>query len=435
MAGSSPPESTYGPIETTSVARCSTIALVEALEAGGEQRQRAPRRRAPRRAPGRAGAPAGRARSPAASRRVAVDGLERRVDDVDAQHHPGAAAVGLVVDLAARERREVAVVERRRSSSEPSTAASGRCSVSQAKACGSRVKTSICMAVVEISLRAANPGATTIRPSSRSTARTQSSTSGSAMPPIELEHVVRHARRHVLARGRARGRPPRPTVEADELEDVERVVVPGGRKLARRAARARRRASTARSSRIDEPRRRRASTRPRSPARARRRRVAPTAKRSGVVARALDDERARRARAAGRPARPRPSVARASARQRSRAARARRPAPPLARTSVRSARAIAALPADHLADVVLGDVEPQDDGAVALRPLDAHLVRAGRRAFAREVGEQLLHVSALGCPAVFIRRFTGSLGCAPFAIQSWILSSSSSIVDGSVCGL
>ena len=41
----------------------------------------------------------------------AVHGLEGRVDDVDAQHHARTAAVGLVVDLPARERREVAVVE------------------------------------------------------------------------------------------------------------------------------------------------------------------------------------------------------------------------------------------------------------------------------------------------------------------------------------
>ena len=33
--------------------------------------------------------------------RAAVDGVERSGDDVHAQHHPRAAAVGLVVDLAA----------------------------------------------------------------------------------------------------------------------------------------------------------------------------------------------------------------------------------------------------------------------------------------------------------------------------------------------
>ena len=64
IAGSSPPERTYGPIETASVARCSTIALVEALEPGREERQRAPLRRAPRPAPDRAGGPAASARPP-----------------------------------------------------------------------------------------------------------------------------------------------------------------------------------------------------------------------------------------------------------------------------------------------------------------------------------------------------------------------------------
>ncbi len=42
---------------------------------------------------------------------IAVGGLERRVDDVDAQHHPGTAAVGRVVHLTAAERGRVAVVE------------------------------------------------------------------------------------------------------------------------------------------------------------------------------------------------------------------------------------------------------------------------------------------------------------------------------------
>ncbi len=41
----------------------------------------------------------------------AVRAIERRRDDVDAQHHPRAAAVRLVVHLAGAERRRVAVVE------------------------------------------------------------------------------------------------------------------------------------------------------------------------------------------------------------------------------------------------------------------------------------------------------------------------------------
>ena len=42
---------------------------------------------------------------------AAVDGVKSRRDHVDAQHHSGAAAVGLVVDLARPERRVVAVAE------------------------------------------------------------------------------------------------------------------------------------------------------------------------------------------------------------------------------------------------------------------------------------------------------------------------------------
>ena len=42
---------------------------------------------------------------------AAVHGLERSRDDVHAQHHPRAAAVGIVVDLAGAKRRRVAVAE------------------------------------------------------------------------------------------------------------------------------------------------------------------------------------------------------------------------------------------------------------------------------------------------------------------------------------
>ena len=44
-------------------------------------------------------------------RHAAVDRVERGRDDVDSQHHPGAAAVRLVVDLRGTERRAVAVGE------------------------------------------------------------------------------------------------------------------------------------------------------------------------------------------------------------------------------------------------------------------------------------------------------------------------------------
>jgi len=52
-----------------------------------------------------------RERDDATRRLVAVDRLERRVDDVHAEHHPGAAAVGVVVHLPGPQRREVAVAE------------------------------------------------------------------------------------------------------------------------------------------------------------------------------------------------------------------------------------------------------------------------------------------------------------------------------------
>ena len=120
-------------------------ALVEALEAGREQRQRrlgrellderlvelAALRREARRRAGRGSA--------------AVDGLERGRDDVHAQHHPRAAAVRLVVDLPGAQRRVVAVVEEPQLELVAEHGRDGRCSVIHAKACGTRVKTSICM--------------------------------------------------------------------------------------------------------------------------------------------------------------------------------------------------------------------------------------------------------------------------------------------------
>jgi hypothetical protein len=48
---------------------------------------------------------------PGAGRCVAVRRAQRRVDDVDAKHHPGSAAVGSVIHLAARQRRGLAIVK------------------------------------------------------------------------------------------------------------------------------------------------------------------------------------------------------------------------------------------------------------------------------------------------------------------------------------
>ena len=75
---------------------------------------------------------------------LAVAGAQRRLDDVDPQHHPGAAAERRVVDLAGRERRVGAVVEAGRAS-EPSAIAlaTWRWPRNQSNHCGKSVKTSI----------------------------------------------------------------------------------------------------------------------------------------------------------------------------------------------------------------------------------------------------------------------------------------------------
>jgi hypothetical protein len=89
----------------------------------------------------------------------------------------------------------------------------------------------------------------------------------------------------------------------------------------------------------------------------------------------------------------------------------------------------AALPSDHLAAVILGDGQLEDDRLVVLLELvdlDAvGLVDQGPR----EELEQLLQALI---PFAFISFLTVSLGCAPCRIQPRIFSSSSSIVEGSV---
>ena len=91
-------------------------ALVEPLVAAAQEGERLLRRRARRRAHRRTAARRPRTRS--TRRRVAdvagvaaVARLERRLDDVHADHHAGAAAVGRVVHLAAGQRRRVAVAD------------------------------------------------------------------------------------------------------------------------------------------------------------------------------------------------------------------------------------------------------------------------------------------------------------------------------------
>src|SRR3954469_5131868 len=93
-----------------------------------------------------------------------------------------------------------------------------------------------------------------------------------------------------------------------------------------------------------------------------------------------------------------------------------------------------ALAADHLADVALGDVQAQDERAVvAVGLLDAHRVRLVHEP-AGELLEQLLH-DYLSMPLIFKSRATVSDGCAPFCSHAFTFSSSSSMRDGSDCGL
>ena len=55
--------------------------------------------------------PLGRERDHAVRRYPSVHGVERGCDDVDAQHHPRPAPVGVVVHLPRRQRGRVAIVE------------------------------------------------------------------------------------------------------------------------------------------------------------------------------------------------------------------------------------------------------------------------------------------------------------------------------------
>ena len=92
----------------------------------------------------------------------------------------------------------------------------------------------------------------------------------------------------------------------------------------------------------------------------------------------------------------------------------------------------AALAADHLAAVVLGDAQLEDDRVVVLLELvNLDLVRLVDQGPGEEL-EQLLQALI---PLAFISCLTVSLGWAPCSSQPRSFSSSSSIVEGSVCGL
>jgi hypothetical protein len=87
------------------------------------------------------------------------------------------------------------------------------------------------------------------------------------------------------------------------------------------------------------------------------------------------------------------------------------------------------VPADHLAPVVLGDRELEDDRLIVfleLVNLDAI------RLVDQRSGEELEQLLQAVIPFAFISLLTVPLGCAPFWIQSRSFSSSSSIVEGSV---
>ena len=151
--------------------------VVEALEPGREERERLLGGELLDDAPASAAVPAASARRPGA-RGAAVRGVERRRDDVDAQHHPGAAAVRLVVDLAGAERRRVAVVEEAQLELAAEHARERLLLGEPGEGVGNEGEDVELQGITG----SAKPGATTIRPPSRSTDRTQASTSGRDMP-------------------------------------------------------------------------------------------------------------------------------------------------------------------------------------------------------------------------------------------------------------
>jgi hypothetical protein len=84
---------------------------------------------------------------------------------------------------------------------------------------------------------------------------------------------------------------------------------------------------------------------------------------------------------------------------------------------------------DHLAAVVLGNDQLEDDGVLVLLELvNFDLGRLVDQSPCEEL-EQLLQALI---PFAFISFLTVPLGCAPFSIQPRSLCSSSTIVDGSV---
>ena len=87
---------------------------------------------------------------------------------------------------------------------------------------------------------------------------------------------------------------------------------------------------------------------------------------------------------------------------------------------------------DHLAAIVLGDAQLEHHRLVVLLEL-VHLDLV--RLVDQRPGEELEQLLQPLIPFAFSSLLTVSLGCAPCSSQLRTRSSSSSIVEGSVCGL
>ena len=396
--------------------------LVEPLEARGEERQRRLGRELLDDGLGQRPT-LGRQRDHALVGRAAVDRVERGRDDVDAQHHPGAAAVGLVVDLAAAQRRRVAVVEEPELELGPEN---GRERPLFGHPCermrnlGEDVETHSRSRLLVVAREAAgdeDPAFVEVDVEHAGLDERQQQAG------VEGERVVGRSVLHLGDRTE-RAAAFLLDAEPDELEDVVGVLARaragprGGRPAWRRAA-------TDRSSLI--------TGRPPAPrfetvisaGLPSTSSTAPRAKRSGASL--APSTKKEPSTPCGRPTRPTVTSSlndvedHALARSGGARAhdRAQRPGEP-------------ALAADHLAAVIGGDVELEHGRILALDLLDAHGIGIVDELL-RKPGEQLRHYELM--PAALISLATASEGCAPLPSHSVTFASSRSIVEGSVCGL
>ena len=93
-----------------------------------------------------------------------------------------------------------------------------------------------------------------------------------------------------------------------------------------------------------------------------------------------------------------------------------------------------ALAADHLADVVLGDVQPEDERAV-VAPRTSSTRTASGSSTSRRASSATSSATRYSMPWILRSFATVSVGCAPFSSQPRTFSSSRSMSDGSDCGL